>query len=83
MYAIMDDSVIRGFGFPKPSPAMRAFVTAALRLRARLLRLLPARRGPRLRTEMTHRSYPEGYRIENLGPPITQPGRVSAANRSR
>jgi ER-bound oxygenase mpaB/B'/Rubber oxygenase, catalytic domain len=83
MHAVMDDSVIQGFGFPKPSPAMRLFVTAALRLRARLLCLLPARRHPRLRTEMTHRSYLEGYRIEDLGPPITQTGRVSAANRGR
>jgi hypothetical protein len=73
MYAIMDDPVIAGFGFPKPSPAMRTLVIAALRLRARLLRLLPARRRPRLRTEMTHRSYPDGYRIEDLGPPITGP----------
>jgi hypothetical protein len=72
MYAIMDDPVIAGFRFPPPSPAMRAFVTAALRLRARLLRLLPARRHPRLRTEMRHRSYPDGYRIEELGPPIAE-----------
>jgi ER-bound oxygenase mpaB/B'/Rubber oxygenase, catalytic domain len=70
MYAIMDDPVIAGFGFPKPSPSMRAFVTAVLRLRARLLRLMPARRHPRLRTEMKHRSHPDGYRIEDLGPPI-------------
>src|SRR5215213_1211402 len=70
-YAIMDDPVIDGFGFPKPAPAMRALVTAALKLRARLLRLLPARRHPRLRTEMRHRSYPDGYRIEDLGLSIT------------
>ena len=69
---IMDDPVIEGFGFPKPSPAMRAVVTAALRLRARMLRLLPARRRPFLRTEMRHRSYPNGYRIEELGPPIVE-----------
>jgi hypothetical protein len=74
MYAIMDDPVIDGFGFPKPSPAMRGFVQGALRLRARLLRFLPARRRPRLRTGMRHRSYPEGYRIEELGPPIAQRG---------
>jgi hypothetical protein len=73
MYAIMDDPVIDGFGFPKPSPAMRAVVTAALKLRARLLRLLPARRHPHLRTEMRHRSYPDGYRIEELGPPVAEP----------
>ena len=72
MYAIMDDPAIEGFGFPKPSPFMRAVVTAALRLRARLLRLLPARRRPFLRTEMRRRSYPNGYRIEELGPPIVE-----------
>jgi hypothetical protein len=74
MYAIMDDPVIAGFGFPQPSPAMRAFVSVALLLRAVLLRLLPARRRPRLRTEMTHRSYPDGYRIEELGPTVREPG---------
>jgi hypothetical protein len=73
MYAIMDDPVIDGFGFQQPSSAMRALVTASLRLRARLLRLLPARRRPYLRTEMRRRSYPDGYRIEDLGPPITGP----------
>jgi hypothetical protein len=71
MYAIMDAPVIEGFGFPTPSPAMRACVGGALRLRARLLRFLPARRHPRLRTEMRHRSYPDCYRIEDLGPPVT------------
>jgi hypothetical protein len=72
MYAVMDDSVIEGFGFPKPSPAMRRLVMAALKARAWLLRFLPARRHPRLRTEMRHRSYPHGYQIEELGPPVKQ-----------
>jgi hypothetical protein len=70
IYALLEDRLIEGFGFPPPSSAMRQFVTGALRLRARLLRWLPARRQPRLRTEMRHRSYPRGYRIEELGPPV-------------
>lgn len=70
MYAIMDDPVLDGFGFPKPSPAMRKLVNAVLGARARVLRFLPARRHPRLRTEMRHRSYPRGYRIEEVGPSI-------------
>jgi len=37
-------------------------------LRARLLRLLPDRRRPHLRTAMRRRSYPQGYRIESIGP---------------
>jgi hypothetical protein len=73
MYALMDDPVIRAFGFPQSSQGMRRLVHGALRLRAGLLRWLPARRRPRLRTEMKHRTYPRGYRIEELGPP--EPGR--------
>jgi len=62
--------LIEGFGFPRPSSFMRRLVQGALRLRARLLRWMPARRHPRLRTEMKHRSYPRGYRIEELGPSV-------------
>jgi hypothetical protein len=68
MHAIMDDPVLDGFGFPRPSPVMRRLVTAGLGLRARLLRHLPSRRQPRLRTEIKHRTYPRGYQIEQLGP---------------
>jgi hypothetical protein len=39
-----------------------------------LLCFLPARRHPRLRTEMRHRSYPDGYRIEELGPAVAERG---------
>ena len=69
IYALLDDNVIKAFGFPAPSPLLRRVVPAALRLRARALRLVPRRRRPRLRTEMRHRSYPAGYRIDQLGPP--------------
>jgi hypothetical protein len=77
--ALLDDAVIEGFGFRRPSPVLRSLVTGALRLRAKVLRLLPPRRRPRLRTEMRHRSYPDGYRIEDLGPPIAPKPAVDAA----
>jgi hypothetical protein len=70
IYALLDESVIESFGFPRPSPALRRLVTVVLRLRARCLRWLPARRRPQLRTEMKHHSYPHGYQIEELGPPV-------------
>ncbi|HEX6442357.1 MAG TPA: oxygenase MpaB family protein [Stellaceae bacterium] len=72
IYALLEDAVIDGFGFPRPSPAMRRLVETALRLRARFVRWLPARRRPRLRTEMRHRSYPRGYAIEELGPRVPE-----------
>ena len=65
----MDDAIIEAFGFPPPSPFMRRLVTGGLKMRARVLRWLPPRRRPRLRTAMKQRSYPQGYVIEQLGPP--------------
>lgn len=69
VYALIDESLLEAFGFPKPSAAIRRTVEGALKLRARVLRLMPPRRRPRVRTEMRHRTYPNGYRIEELGPP--------------
>jgi hypothetical protein len=68
--ALLEDPVLQGFGFRRPSPMLRRLVRGVLRLRAKALRWVPARRRPRLRTEMKHRSYPAGYRIEELGPPV-------------
>jgi hypothetical protein len=69
MYAIMDEPLIEAFGFPRPSRTLRWLVAKSLKLRARLLRLLPPRRRPVLRTEMRQRTYPRGYQIDTLGPP--------------
>lgn len=69
IYALLDEPVLRAFGFPCPSALLRRVVETLLRLRGHIARLLPARRQPRLRTGLRHRSYPHGYRIEELGPP--------------
>lgn len=69
IYALLDDSLIEAFGFDRPSPLTRRVAGAALGLRGALAGLLPARRRPRLRTKMRHPSYPDGYVIEELGPP--------------
>ena len=71
IYALLDDPLIKAFGFPQPSRAMRGLVTSALKMRAYCLRWLPRRRRPLLRTEMRQRSYPHGYQVERLGPPDT------------
>ena len=68
IYAILEPHLITAFGFPQPSRFMRGVVFSILRLRARLLRWLPPRRHPCLRTEMIHPSHPTGYVIEHLGP---------------
>ena len=68
IYAIMDDRLLAAVGFPKPAPWIRRFAESALKMRARLLRFLPARRRPHLITKQKHPTYPNGYRIEHLGP---------------
>jgi hypothetical protein len=69
IYALLDDPLREAFGFPRAAWPMRWLVPALLRLRARGVRWLPARRRPRRRTEMRRALYPDGYVIETLGPP--------------
>jgi hypothetical protein len=69
IHALMDDATRAAFGFPAPPPPLGRAVLGAMAARRRLLRLLPARRKPRLRTTMRRRSYPEPYRIDQIGPP--------------
>jgi ER-bound oxygenase mpaB/B'/Rubber oxygenase, catalytic domain len=67
--ALLDDPVREAFGFSNPPNWLRKTVETALHLRARFLRWLPPRRRPRLRTALPRSAYPQGYRIEGLGPP--------------
>jgi hypothetical protein len=70
IYALLDDPLREAFGFPRASRLMGWLVPALLRMRARCLRWLPARRTPRRRTEMQRALYPGGYVIEELGPKV-------------
>ena len=69
VHALMDEPLLDAFGFPHPTRAERRLVEAAMRSRARVQALLPARRRPMWHTRQRHRSYPDGYEIESLGPP--------------
>lgn len=66
--ALMDDRLRDALGFPRPPRALARAVEQGLRARALAVRMLPARRRPKLRTQLRHRTYPNGYRIEALGP---------------
>ena len=70
IYAMLDDPLLEAFGFPKPPLRLRQFVHGLLRARAKLLRLLPERKRPKLRTGPRKPTYPKGYRIEDLGPSL-------------
>jgi len=63
--ALMDEPLREALGLPRQPGWFVAAVRAGLRLRARLLRLAPPRR-----TAHHHRpsTYPQGYRLGDLGP---------------
>ena len=69
VYALLDEPLRRAFAYPQPHPLVRLTVNGALRLAAKIIRLMPPRRQPLLLTRQAHRSYPDGYQLENLGPP--------------
>lgn len=69
IHALLDEKVRASFGFPSPNPLLQHLVIGGLKFRALLLRFCPRRSRPVLRTEQRQRSYPHGYRIEELGPP--------------
>lgn len=71
VHALLDDTMLKAFGFPAPPMLLRWGIAACLKLRARVLRLLPPRNQPDFFTDSPVRSYPNGYDISELGvPPI-------------
>ncbi|MDX3505919.1 oxygenase MpaB family protein [Streptomyces sp. ATCC51928] len=66
--ALLDDSLLRAFRYPRPGPVARGLTRGALRLRARAVRLLPPRRTPHYaRQNPEIKGYPEGYEVAELG----------------
>src|SRR5579885_2176750 len=69
VHALLETPLLAALAFPNVSPPLRRRAARGIRARSAALRVLPARRKPRMRTLERHRSYPDGYRIESLGPP--------------
>ena len=69
VYSLLDDSMLESFGFPRPFPFVRKLVHGALKTRAWIVRLLPARRTPNFFCDRRNRTYPRGYELAKLGPP--------------
>ena len=67
VYALMDEPLLDAFNFPHPPSWMRTITEGLLRFRARVLKRLPRRKKPYLGTQVKRPTYPEGYKIEELG----------------
>ena len=66
--ALMDEPLLRAFGYAAPPAAVVRASRAALRLRGRAERLLPARRTPMHVEDLRWiRTYPDGYDVDGLG----------------
>ena len=66
--ALMDEPLLRAFGYRPVSRAEQVLFRGAIKARGRLLRHVPARRDPLHFAELPQvRSYPDGFRIEELG----------------
>jgi hypothetical protein len=67
VHALLDDRLLAAVGLPVPHRAIRLVAEGAIRLRGKIVSVLPARRTPRLITRRRHPTYPNGYQIEELG----------------
>ncbi len=69
-FALMDDRLLNAFKYPKPTLVERILVRGGLKARGLAIRLFfPPRTEPLFgRQTKQIRSYPNGYRLEELGP---------------
>ncbi|MFJ6016239.1 oxygenase MpaB family protein [Streptomyces sp. NPDC092952] len=66
--ALLDDSLLQAFRYPRPGAAARNLTRGALRLRARAMRLLPPRTHPHYaRQNPEVKGYQDGYEVAELG----------------
>lgn len=67
VHALCDPPLRRAMGFSQPPRWLEKLMISGLIARARILRILPPRRNPRLITQRRRPSYPLGYDIAALG----------------
>jgi hypothetical protein len=65
--AVIEPHVLAAIGWPQPPRWLRAFVERTLRARGWLMRWLPRRRQPVHFLNRRYRSYPNGYKVGELG----------------
>ncbi|MER7559213.1 oxygenase MpaB family protein [Nocardioides sp. NPDC126508] len=66
--SLMEPHLLEAFGYPEPGPLARSLSRGALKARARVVALLPARRKPAYVRDMPRiKSYPHGFVTEDLG----------------
>lgn len=67
IYSLLDPPLLKSFGYPQAPEWLQVIVRKALQLRAIWLKFWPKRRKPVLGTQRKRKTYPKGYRLEDLG----------------
>ncbi|MFK4067006.1 oxygenase MpaB family protein [Streptomyces sp. NPDC029674] len=66
--ALLDEPLLRAFRYEQPGAVARAVVRGAVRLRGRVVRLMPPRAKPHYaRQNPEIKGYPDGYEVAKLG----------------
>jgi hypothetical protein len=68
MRCLLDRKMLAALGYPPPAPWLAKLVQMAMRLRSMVLRHLSFMPYPYFFTLQQNRTYPHGYRLEELGP---------------
>lgn len=80
VYALLDEPLRRAVGFPAAHPMVQAAVDAAFRARALALRYWgPVTTEPQYVTKRRFATYPNGYKIAELGPQLRDSKRAPIA----
>jgi ER-bound oxygenase mpaB/B'/Rubber oxygenase, catalytic domain len=66
-FALFDDPLLIAFGYPKQPNLLTRTLEIACRIRAFAIRQLPQRQQPNFQTRAPARTYPNGYKLEELG----------------
>lgn len=65
--AVLDDWMLDALGLDRPAPWLRSLGVNMLKLRSRLMRLLPPRSQADFFIDSSIRSYPQGYHLDQVG----------------
>jgi hypothetical protein len=65
--ALIDPPLLQAVGFPDAPAWLRPLVANGLKLKGRIQRMLPARQQPYRFTHLRYPTYPNGYKIDELG----------------
>jgi hypothetical protein len=68
MKCLLDDKMLRALGYSPPPAWLKPVVRAVMRMRALALRRITFKKYPSFVTIEYNRTYPKGYKIEELGP---------------